>query len=139
MRQIDTKFAWYDAWILLAILYNHERGPSSLQDILATADAINHAIPTRAKLNDALNRILAAGYIVEHEGNFAVTEAARAGYSKVTKPRTSMLAELERMENLLADHAPLASVPWQVNSTPSSLDAAYSAYNNAFWEEYRKL
>jgi hypothetical protein len=139
MSQIETEFALYDAWILLAILYNHERGPSSLQDILATADAINHAIPTRDELNNALNRLLAAGYIVDHEGNFDATEAARTEYCKVKEPRAPMLDELERIKALLANHAPPASVPRRVNISASSLDAAYGAYRKAFREQYKRL
>jgi hypothetical protein len=139
MSQIEPEFAPYDAWILLAILYNHERGPSSLQDILATADAINHAIPTRDELNNALNRLLAAGYVVEHGGNFDATDAARAEYSKVKEPRTPMLDELERIKTLLVNHAPLASVPRRVNISVSSLEAACGAYKEALWEQYRRL
>ena len=139
MGQIETEFAWYDAWILLVILYNHDRGPASLQNILATADAINHALPTRAELNHALNRLFAAGYIVEREGDFDVTTAAEAVYRRVAKSRTPMLDELERISHLLANQGPLASVPRRVNITASSLDAAYNAYSRAFWDEYKKL
>src|ERR1051325_3231776 len=40
-----------DAWILISLLYNHEKGRSTLEDIIATADVINHASPTHEEIH----------------------------------------------------------------------------------------
>lgn len=52
-----------DAWILLSLLYLYPQKPSKLEDVIATADSINHAIPGLEETYGALNRLDAAGLI----------------------------------------------------------------------------
>ena len=59
------------AWILLSV---PER-PGTLQDIIAMADGINHAIPTHRELQVSLGWLRARGLVRKEGRRFGTTEA----------------------------------------------------------------
>lgn len=52
---------WCDAWILQSIVYAGRRG--DLRSVIANADAINVDIPSRAQLEQTVQRLEAAGLV----------------------------------------------------------------------------
>lgn len=78
------RHAWADGWILLAVAMC---GPSGgdLRTILATADYVNHAIPTYDELAEGLARLQQRGLVARRGDRFA---------------RTARLAALERKHGI---------------------------------------
>jgi len=71
-------FLWSDAWLLQAIALASGRGPADLAQIIAAADAVNHAIPTADELHGGFVRLTAGGFVAESDARFAITELVSA-------------------------------------------------------------
>jgi hypothetical protein len=65
---------WSDAWLLQSIALATEAGPATLAQIIAAADAVNHALPTSDELHGGFVRLTAAGFIAEEEEHFTITQ-----------------------------------------------------------------
>lgn len=90
-----------DAWVLLAIVYNHKTGGSDLQKIIATADGINHAVLTFEELGGGLTRLINAGLVVEQDHRYSVTAPVIAAYTKTRSVRGPVQRDLEKMAHFL--------------------------------------
>ncbi len=80
-----------DEWLLQAIRAASGPQGATLSDVIASADALNHAIFTPAELRSGFAKLLAARYIVERDGRWFINEVDRnpnvVGNSrKVTDP-----------------------------------------------------
>ena len=121
-----------DAWILLALLYNRSQTGSGLTDILATADFIDHAIPTREELHGALNRLLAGGLIEVDKNRFTATERARELFSKVEASAKKAVQDqrdaLERLLDCPCCGVKLKEVRWRIDLDQATYTAAADAY-----------
>jgi hypothetical protein len=65
-------FLWSDAWILQAVALAAQEEPARLDEVIAAADAVNHAIPTAGELHGAFVRLTQAGFIQEVGGRFSL-------------------------------------------------------------------
>lgn len=54
-------YIYSDAWFLTSLILNKDW--SSLQQVIVTGDAINHAIFTRDEINVALSKFIALNYV----------------------------------------------------------------------------
>ncbi len=138
MERISPAFVSSDSWILLALRWASSERPAQLQDILYSADAINHAIPTAEELDGALNRLLAAGFITREEGGFRLTDLAHVTIAKVTRKRREILDLWEDLSRLLACPCcgpNLRSVRRRVTITKPDVKKAYNAYVKLAEEE----
>ncbi len=125
-----------DAWILLSLLYNHKKGQSRLEDIIATADGVNHAIPTLEEIHGALNRLESARLIKRQQNTFIVTDAALDLYSKVQAScKQYILDQLDCLRRLM--YCPccgikLKAVRWRINIGASEYKNAVKSYSRRF-------
>jgi hypothetical protein len=72
---VEQSYLWSDAWLFQAIVIaSHDRA-ASVTDIIAVADAVNHALPTDDELHGAFVRLSAGGLIREVAERFQVSEA----------------------------------------------------------------
>ena len=52
-----------DGWILMSIYLAGNSGRIALHAVIRAADAMNHAIPTRAELSTSLNKLVSANVV----------------------------------------------------------------------------
>jgi len=69
------EYLWSDAWLLQAIILANDKGKGSLIDVIAAADAVNHAGICWDEMTSGLVRLSAGGYIKETDGHFVLTES----------------------------------------------------------------
>lgn len=69
---------WSDAWILAAIMVHDPDRFCSLTDVVAAADAINHAIPGEDEVAGAVGKLVGAGLVSVQAGEFELTASGRA-------------------------------------------------------------
>ncbi|GAA4361293.1 hypothetical protein [Angustibacter luteus] len=61
-----------DAWVLTAVTISQH--PCDLVDLVAAADAVNHAIVTEAEVESSVGRLAAAGLLaIDGDDRFALT------------------------------------------------------------------
>lgn len=141
MVKITPQFVSSDSWILLAIGYCGQGNPVRLHEIIATADGINHAIPTADELDGALNRLLAADLIARQGDGFAMAEAGATMFSRVSKPRKPVLDVWDDLDKLIACPCcgpKLRAVRRQVSISKADVKKAYAAYIEMLKPERRK-
>jgi hypothetical protein len=100
---------WSDAWIFVAVALSGS--PASLSALIHTADAINHAIPTAAEVNGALDRLQAWGLVRLGPEGVSVTEAGTVMFEGVQPGGRGMLALADLVHQALVREAPLTEVP----------------------------
>jgi hypothetical protein len=88
-----------DAWLLLAIIYAGQKKPAALSDIIAAADAINHALITFPEMEGGLARLETGGYIIDQNSRFSPTEKTMSYYR--SKNRCHMMKAMEDLKTLL--------------------------------------
>ena len=66
-----------DEWLLQAVRAATAKGGASLADVIAWADALNHAIFTPAELRSGFAKLLAARYIAVKNGEWFINEHDR--------------------------------------------------------------
>ena len=78
MTVVDTAsgdWRMSDAWLLAAS--SDTKQGAALTDLLATADGISHAIPTRDELASSLGALIGAGLVEVVDHRFRTTSAGR--------------------------------------------------------------
>ena len=73
---MTANFEWTfnDGWILMSVYLTHGDVGASLHEMIAAADAMNHAIPTTGELSRSLSRLAACGILAEVDDRFRMTE-----------------------------------------------------------------
>ncbi|MCI0647281.1 MAG: hypothetical protein L0332_21745 [Chloroflexi bacterium] len=122
-----------DAWMLLALLYNRENPSGRLENIIAMADFINHAIPTLEEMHGALNRLAAGGLITRRRDSFTVSEKAVELFSKVEATcKKRVLDQLDGLRRIMACPwcgVRLKSVRWRIHLDEATMEKACLTYH----------
>lgn len=118
----DPGWEWSDAWIFVSVVIGggagrHLRSPTTrrpegvaLAEVLATADHLNQAIPTREDVEVAARRLAGAGLITVTDGFFGLTPAGETLWR--TRPRTGLATAVDTIHAALnRAHRPGTS-PW---------------------------
>ncbi len=131
-----------DSWILLALLYNARRGrPTPLAELIATADFINHAIPTTDELHGALNRLATAHLVRSTARGFGTTERAAALMAKVEAACTRKVLDqwdcLRRLLECPCCGIALKTVRWRITVSDADVKEAYERYTKGGGGELR--
>ena len=112
---------WSDAWVLLASIYTGREKPASLEEVIAAADFINHAIVTFEEMEGALARLTADDFLHFSEGRLLPTEKTLVFYRGIAKPRRRVvLADLRDLEGFIGARA------WSADQNPRAPDAVVS-------------
>jgi hypothetical protein len=132
---LEARWRGEDAWILLALIYNREKAGSRLADIIGTADAINHAIPSREELHGALNRLLAGRLIESKRDRFTITDRAVELFSKVEAScKESMQDQLDGLARIMdcpCCGVKLKGVRWQIDLDEPTFKGAVEPYSKS--------
>ncbi|HEY7518767.1 MAG TPA: hypothetical protein VIE36_10800 [Methylomirabilota bacterium] len=79
MAEAVPSFEWADAWILAAAIWATDgEAPVPLWRLIAIADALNKAIPSRGELEVGIGRLARAGYLRVVPDGFEATPTALA-------------------------------------------------------------
>jgi hypothetical protein len=120
-------------WIFLSL----SEEPASLQDVVGSADAINHAIPSHQELQSAFGWLIAHGLAKKEGRKYAYTLEGSTLRKKCVGPkmtiRESWTAVEKKFSTMNGGVVPLDDV------TAEEVGVAYTGYKKWFWKTYRKL
>ena len=122
-------FAWTDAWLLHAILLAAENGQARLDEVIAAADMIQHAMLTFDEIDGGIARLSRAGLISIGDKQFHLTATA-----------TEIQARMVRLSVRKADEAcrtALGLAPPEPPFRPTPADPAWTSHAFTI-EEVRK-
>jgi hypothetical protein len=118
-----TTFTSTAAWIMMSLLFSSAGTGLTLRNLIATADYINHAIPTYDELADSLRHLQQAGYVIKQADRYYATPPIRSYYAQITRPRRSLDKDWQAVERFLQTTA--------VTKTVSCRRLSRAAYDKA--------
>jgi hypothetical protein len=128
----NQRFQRSDAWIFVSMAFYQGEVGTSLRDLIATADYINHAIPNDDEIEGAINRLSAAGLVTVEDDHFYLTADARLLLSELRTKRTTLLQAWELVEERLQSaEFPMLEVP-TFKLAPGKFKAASHSYQDLF-------
>ena len=119
------------AWIFLSV----GETPSSLQDIIAMADGINHAIPSQKELQASLGWLSHHDLVRKDGKKYSLTNTGVE-----LRHRVSAKTMMNTWDNTTDEFSRLAGAAKpDEDVTLQDVSKAYQGYKKWFWQEYRKL
>lgn len=115
----QTKFQRSDAWIFVSLAFYQGNVGTSLRDLIATADYINHAIPNADEVEGAISRLSSAGLVTVEDDCFYLTNAGRALLNELRAKRPS----LGKTWALVEERLPTLEIP-ELEAPAFKLDPA---------------
>ena len=95
-------FDWWDAWILLAVIYATRSSPAAtLAATIAAADYINHAIVTRGELETGLRRLFDNGLLTHNERGYSPGELPPEFWAAFGSQRRTVADDLQAVTSFL--------------------------------------
>jgi len=70
----NLEWTFTDGWILMSVYVTHGDVGASLDELIAAADAMNHAIPTAGELSRSLTRLVGCGILTEVDDRFRIPD-----------------------------------------------------------------
>ena len=106
----NPSFIWTDAWIFASLNTSAAEQPGvALAELIATADYLNHAIPTLRELRSSLQTLHAHGLVEPREKKVALTPHGTTIYTKGLAKRGGLFSIVDNMLNAL--NSPRAKHP----------------------------
>jgi hypothetical protein len=124
-------FTSTDAWVMLSLLFTSTEDGVTLRDLIATADYLNHAIPTYDGLSDSLRQLMKAGHVIKQADRYCAAPAIRSYYAQVTRPRRTINQDWQDVERFLQTTAVTETAPRRAHSrvvTRAAYDKAVRAF-----------
>lgn len=140
-------YACSDAWLLLTILVAASADGATLDGIVSTGDAINHAVFTFHEIDGGLARLVAGGFVRVDNMRVFPTDEAKRIYDRVRRRKGSMLTQMDALRKKLgapewstADDPNRADPAWSLAAfSVSELDRAYTNYQRQFSAALKRL
>jgi hypothetical protein len=119
------------AWLFLSV----PNEPAPLQDVIAAADGINHAIPAERELQVSLGWLQAQGLVRKEGRRYSLTPAGAA--LRAACSAKTMMKTWETVTARCAALAPVGALPDDVS--PAEVATAYEGYRRWFRGALKKM
>jgi hypothetical protein len=134
MDSKEKYFAWSDAWVFAALRGATNGNNFNFVSFLATADMLNHAIPSLDEVKQGFAKLYIRGLIEIENENITKTELAKTLYSKIDKKRGGLFSLVENCLGVLNSprtKLPLLDIlPDLEFITPEYMSNKYKEYND---------
>lgn len=132
MTYSTTKWTWNDGWLLMSIHMAQSEQGASLSEIIRTADATNHAVPTAEELSSAFTKFVQHGLIEISENTCSICEEYRASIAKAYHAKGGLFKSGEKgLEWLNSSTHPQINTK-TVSITKEKVTEAYQEYMGGF-------
>jgi hypothetical protein len=128
-RRIDPKFGPYDSVLFLALRWGGGRA-DSLADLIWLYDWVNRDIPSAELLDAGLNRLAAAGLVVERRGTFRIPAKVVREFDAFRRRRRRNRFDMAAA--FVQAAGPLQAVPRRVTIRSADQRQAYEEYQRKF-------
>ncbi len=102
-----TRWDHSDAWILAAVYVSRDQAPLTLSHVIKAADGLNHAVPMRREVRQALERFLAVGIVEFDDATLCVTLAHAEAIRRCVKRARSHFGIVDQIFEWLVDSVAL--------------------------------
>jgi len=102
-REIPSKKPFSEAWMGVALFYNGRIVP--LEEVIGTADGINHGIPNPNEVAWAFLRLRKRGWLAVQGDSYGLTSEGRRAMASVVG-EGGVLRQAERLKEWVSAHQP---------------------------------
>lgn len=128
MTDSPKSWSWSDGWILMAIFLARKEENPTLAYVIATADAINHAIPTPTELSPAFTRLTNAGILRIENDQYRIEEKYLAEIEKAYRGRGGLFESANKGEKWLNRLKQEIKLTPKITVTEEDAEKAYNIY-----------
>ena len=115
----------------MAIYMNSKTGPVPLDQIIAAADACNHAIPTTKEINHALSKLLSLGIVEASDGCITLNSTYVEALDEAWHKPGGLFEVPNKGRNWLQKNWPGVSVTTTTDTfSNKQVNAAYRRYRD---------
>jgi hypothetical protein len=101
LNEETKQWTWNDGWILMSTYLAQSNKKSTLADVIAAADATNHAIPTPNELSQAFTKFVNAGILNIENNNYRIKSEFLDGIGKAYKSKGGLFKSAEKGQKWL--------------------------------------
>jgi hypothetical protein len=106
-RDVASQDPFNEAWFAVALFHIEPATPVPLEEVLYTADGINHAIPNPDEIAWAFFCLLKRGWLMTQGNTYGLTNEGRDAIKRiVSKSKGRIYNELEELKGWVSTHAP---------------------------------
>jgi len=102
-RDISVQRPFTETWLTYALFWRES--PLSLEEVIASADALNNDIPGPEEIAWAFLRLRKRGWLSEHEGSHGLTAEGRRAVESIVG-KGGVYEKMERLEQWTIAHPP---------------------------------
>jgi len=122
------EWTWNDGWVLMSLFLAHAETGAALHEIIAAADATNHAIPTAVELSRTLTSFAKCGLISFDGNRYRITSDFLPGIKKAYDGRGGLFSSGDKGLKWLRRSRLTECVEVQIDVNEMDLRAAYQQY-----------
>lgn len=125
---MDPVWDWSDGWLLMSIYFACQDSDAELADVVAAADAINHAIPSESELLQACTKLKQCGVIIHDRGKFRIATKFSEELKQVNQAKGGLFQSAEKGLKWLkqTDFSGVSQDSCEI--TTQQISAAYQTY-----------
>lgn len=127
----ELQWTWSDGWILMSLYLSGKDQGAELFEIIAAADATNHAIPTTGEMSCALTKFMRCGLIQEHEDRYSIVPDYLPSIKKAYDGRGGLFASGDKGVKWLQKTRPTEQETEFIALSDADMKAAYDQYIKA--------
>jgi hypothetical protein len=122
------EWAWSDGWILMSLFLARGGAEVELHEVIAIADATNHAIPTAKELTSAFTRFSRCGLLVVTDGSYKLAPEFRPSIRKASKSKGGLFQTGKKGLDWLRNSGLTESSTKRIIIRDAKAKAAYERY-----------
>ena len=120
----------------MAVAYASQKEPAKLEEVIGTADGINHAIPSQWELQRTLGRLQHNELVAKVNRRYSLTDAGRELMDEASSKHTKMFDVLKELSLHLPDGGEIHK---DEDVTQDEVQNGYKSYKKRFWQRHREL
>jgi hypothetical protein len=120
-----------DGWILTAVFLAHSEAGAQLHDIIAAADATNHAIPTPDELSGAFTRLARCGLLTVGQDRFLIASQYLPAIKRAYEGKGGLFASADKGLKWLKMSGLVETTNQRIEVERADVESAYNRYIRA--------
>jgi hypothetical protein len=130
MIEETKQWTWSDGWILMSVYLTQSKNKATLADVIAAADATNHAIPTPNELTHAFTKLVNLGVLSIEKNSYKISTEYFTEIEKAYKTKGGLFESANKGKKWLMKSGLQPIQSPKVTITENEVHVAYNEYTS---------
>lgn len=127
-------WTWSDGWILMSLYLARSGAEAELYEVMAFADATNHAIPTTKELSSAFTKLVRCELISVNDGKYKLASEKLPSIRKASRAKGGLFQSGKKGFHWLQKSGLVEKNRRRVIIRETKAKVAYDEYIKKFWK-----